>query len=158
MWKTIEGFENYEVSDNGKVRSKKTGRVLKNSVAPNGYLRVNLRANNQSYTRYVHRLVALNFLKGEGQVNHIDGNKSNNNVKNLEWVSPRENIEHAEKTGLRNGRKKKILVEYLDGTTLIFGSRKECADYYNVDPSTIRDYLSSKLTTSRAVQANFSIV
>ena len=158
MWKTIEGFENYEVSDNGEVRSKKTGKILKNSVAPNGYLRVNLRANNQSYTGYVHRLVALNFLKGEGQVNHIDGNKSNNNIKNLEWVSPRENIEHAEKTGLRNGRKKKILVEYLDGTTLIFGSRKECADYYNVDPSTIRDYLSSKLTTSRTVQANFSIV
>lgn len=54
MWKTIEGFENYEVSNNGEVRNKKTGRILKNSTAPNGYLRVNLRANNQSYTRYVH--------------------------------------------------------------------------------------------------------
>jgi hypothetical protein len=158
MWKTIEGFENYEVSDNGEVRNKKTGRVLKNSAAPIGYLRVNLRANNQSYTRYVHRLVALNFLEGEGEVNHIDGNKSNNNVKNLEWVSHKENIEHAEKTGLRDGRKKKILVEYLDGTTLTFGSRKECADYYNVDPTTIRDYINSKLTASRAVQANFKIL
>lgn len=158
MWKTIEGFENYEVSNNGEVRNKKTGRILKNSTAPNGYLRVNLRANNQSYTRYVHRLVALNFLEGEGEVNHVDGNKSNNNVKNLEWLSHKENIEHAEETGLRDGRKKKILVEYLDGTTLTFGSRKECADYYSVDPSTIRDYLNSKLTMSRAVQANFSIV
>ena len=155
MWKTINGFENYEVSDNGEVRNKKTGRILKNSPTTYGYLRVNLRANNESYTKYVHQLVARNFLEGEGEVNHIDGNKSNNNINNLEWVSHKQNITHAEETGLRDNRKKKIIVEYLDGTTLTFNSRKECAEYYGVDPSTIRDYLNFELTKSRKVQANF---
>ena len=87
MWKIIQGFENYSVSSEGEVRNNKTGKILSPSPSAGGYLKVNLRKNKTSYSRYVHRLVAENFLEGEGEVNHLDGNRQNNILENLEWTS-----------------------------------------------------------------------
>lgn len=102
MWKEIEGFNgNYEVDECGNVRSKfpnKSVRNLKPIAKSYGYIKVNLQANGRIVQASVHRLVAQAFVpnpENKKQVNHIDGNKHNNCVDNLEWVTPSENILHS---------------------------------------------------------------
>lgn len=106
-YRKIKGFERYLVSSDGEVVNSVTGKILSQREATNGYLRVNLRTGNEKYekpkVRSVHRLVAETFLipaPGKECVNHIDGNKKNNSVSNLEWCTPKENTEHAIKHGL----------------------------------------------------------
>lgn len=101
MWKVIEGHENYSISDTGVVKNNTNGKILKPFETYNKYLRVNL---NGKYLR-IHLLVANAFLqnrKGDcNQINHIDGNKANNNVSNLEWCTAKENIRHAHAIGIK---------------------------------------------------------
>lgn len=110
IWKDIKGFEGrYQVSNTGKVKSLRFlghdgERLMKLSPHHSGYLIVQL-GKRPAKTYYVHFLVASAFLPsvdGKPIVNHIDGNKHNNHVDNLEWVTYKENTEHAIKTGLRN--------------------------------------------------------
>lgn len=156
MWKTIQNFENYEISDEGQVRNIKTKRILKPSSV-NGYLKVTLRKNNKGYSKYLHRLVAEAFLEGEGEVNHKDGNRANNSIENLEWVTHRENIQHSFSTLGRTPPRGRVqvCVQYFDGTKKEFSSIKDCAKYYNVDTTTIRDYIAHKPSPHRKVQAYF---
>ena len=115
IWKDVIGFENmYQISNNGKVKSLKRksliGRVLKErflkpSKDTKGYLRVSLHKNNKAHHRSIHRLVAEAFIinnDNKSQVNHKDGNKENNIVSNLEWMSNKENSDHAYNTGLKS--------------------------------------------------------
>ncbi len=114
QWKVIEGFEPYEVSTLGRVRSKfHTGgeeyRILKPSIHHSGYILYRLAKNKKYYNRTVHILVAKAFIDNpfkKTQVNHIDGNKQNNSVDNLEWVTPSENIQHAFKLNLKTSPNK----------------------------------------------------
>lgn len=97
QWKKIDGFENYLISDNGDVKSLKTGKELKGGFDRNGYACVNLRKDNKTYFRPRHRLVAIAFLTIDETricVNHIDSNKLNNKVSNLEWCNYQENNTH----------------------------------------------------------------
>ncbi len=98
VWKTIKGFENYEVSNLGRVKSLKYNkeRILKFSILSNGYKVVDLYNNNIRKTKKIHQLVAIAFLNHnpcgmELVVNHKDFDKLNNNVNNLEIVTNREN-------------------------------------------------------------------
>jgi len=105
-WKIIEGYNDYEVSDDGQVRSFKHGktRILKQSSDRDGYQKISLCKDGESKTCRVHRLVIETFigLCPEGkECNHIDGNKSNQSVENLEWITSSENQLHALKTGLK---------------------------------------------------------
>jgi len=98
-WTTARDFENYLISNIGNVKNSKTGRILKPSKSK--YLSVSLNGCQKT----IHRLVAENFITkpdGKNEVNHIDGNKHNNNVENLEWVTRKENIKHAYDTGLNS--------------------------------------------------------
>lgn len=104
MWKTIPGYENYEASNLGRIRHKETKKIkhLRNTFK--GYLQVSLYKNGDK-TERVHRLIALTFIpniENKPQINHIDCNKQNNRVDNLEWVSNEENFEHAKNNGLLN--------------------------------------------------------
>jgi hypothetical protein len=122
-WKTIEGFENYEVSDLGKVRRRlpgepgagtRVGKVLKAYLGGNktqlstgkAYYRVGLFKDEKLHNFFVHILVAKAFVPNPDpenltQVNHIDGTKTNNKATNLEWRSRRGDRIHAMKMGLQ---------------------------------------------------------
>ena len=85
IWKQIDGFDGYFVSNLGRVASKNC--VLKQMENKDGYLKVNIRKNNRQFTKTVHRLVASAFIPNDNsfpQVNHKDENKKNNCTTNLE--------------------------------------------------------------------------
>lgn len=107
VWKPIDGFDGYKVSNLGRVWSDKTGRFLSANIrsrtAP--YLEVQLCIKQKHKHKSIHRLVAEAFIdnpEGKEQVNHIDGDKQNNRVDNLEWVTCSENAIHAHRIGLRH--------------------------------------------------------
>ena len=105
-WKQISGYEDYDVSDQGRARSLKFGKIkiLKPDNNGCGYLRVHLYIKGKRTTRTVHSLVAEAFIgpRPEGcEVNHKDGIKCHNEATNLEWMTPAENTAHAERMGLR---------------------------------------------------------
>lgn len=121
-WKPIEFLDNnYEVSNLGRVRStfkiikRSSGRqhtrvskILKPATDNRGYLRVAVSYNNKLITLKVHRVVAEVFIgKSELTVNHIDGNKQNNRVENLEWMSALDNVMLSFKTGQQDNFIKK---------------------------------------------------
>lgn len=110
-WKAVVGYE-YEVSSFGRVRNKITKNVLTNLDKNRlGYLRVVLFKDHEKKRFFIHRLVATAFipnLENKPQVNHKDGNKQNNNLENLEWVTRSENQLHSyyvlkNKTGFAYG-------------------------------------------------------
>ena len=118
-WKDVVGYEEYfMVSDHGKVYSKRTNKVLKSTVSKTGYYTIATKIGGRGGKNLcfkIHRLVASAFLNEPKQhhkefaedsfynvvyVNHIDGNKLNNHISNLEWCTNNENIQHASINGL----------------------------------------------------------
>ena len=152
-WRDIRDCEGrYEVSNFGNVRSvsrnvhnhtgfiKLKGKVLKQRKDEKGYMRIDIINNNGVKKFYgVHRLVADAFLENplnKPQVNHKDGNKSNNVVDNLEWCTNGENQVHAYKIGLnrvtgRAGRKKRTVLQIDCSTGEIVGEYKSISDAAN---------------------------
>lgn len=112
IWKDIAGWEGrYKVSNLGRVLSYNRPNGHKDAIVvphPNekGYLMVHLYRKPVSKTVKVHKLVAEAFIPNPAhlpEVNHIDGDKSNNRVDNLEWMTRKANVEHARKTGAMDG-------------------------------------------------------
>lgn len=117
-WKNIKGYEGlYQVSNLGNIKStdrkierstsvmKLKSKPMSQYIGNNGYPMVSLCINGECKRYLVHRLVATVFLTNplnKAYVNHIDGNKQNSNLENLEWSTPRENSIHAHKNGLAN--------------------------------------------------------
>ena len=98
MKKRIPNYENYIIYDTGELFNETTGQMLNGSIRLSGYKQYRLSKNNEKINFYAHRLVAEAFLPNPNNlpiVNHKDGNKLNNNLDNLEWVSYSENCEHA---------------------------------------------------------------
>lgn len=108
--KIIKGFSKYSIDEYGLIKNIARDYFLQPRNSGYGsYLTVAL-INDQGKrkTKFIHRLVAENFLQqeeGKNIVNHIDGNKFNNHVSNLEWCTVAENIQHAYNTGLHNKAK-----------------------------------------------------
>lgn len=102
-WRKISNNSIYEISENGDVRNSNTGRQLKPQVS-NGYCHVTLCDDTGHHQKLIHRIVAEEFIDNPRcctQVNHIDGDKKNNRVDNLEWCTSSENMKHAYRTGLQ---------------------------------------------------------
>lgn len=98
IWKTVDAFPNYKVSNKGRLKSIKTGKILSPSPTRSGYINTLLYKEGKPINVKVHRLVAEAFIPNTNNlpvVNHIDRNKANNEVTNLEWCTQQHNAEHA---------------------------------------------------------------
>lgn len=136
-WKNIEGYPNYSVSNLGRVRNDRSGKVLK-PIKRGGYtenqkyLFVGLRCGSPAKLRSmsIHRLVAVAFIpnpENKPQVNHKDGNRYNNAISNLEWVTCGENIRHSFNVLNRKSGSSKKVMRIEDGR--IFESMSEAARF-----------------------------
>ena len=152
-WVKINDF--IEVSNFGEVKSH--GKIIKGEITSGGYCRVHISHKGVQYKFLVHRLVAEAFIlnpKHLPEVNHIDGNKQNNSVDNLEWCTRSQNTSHAFKTGLRNynGCKNphsKLTQSDIETIRRIYVRGKHCennsyglAKRYNVSPKTIQNVVN----------------
>ena len=93
----IDGFENYQITDDGKIWSKKSNKYMKLSDNGNGYLNVQVYENKKHYHLYIHILVANAFIpnpQNKPIVGHKDCNPQNNTVENLYWCTQEENNQH----------------------------------------------------------------
>lgn len=92
-WKRVSGWPTYWVSEDGRVWSEATSRLLKGMTSRDGYNKIHLSGPGRREQRFRHRLVAEAFVAGDGeQVRHLDGDKSNNSAGNLAWGTCQENI------------------------------------------------------------------
>ena len=96
-WSRIEGFKDYAISDQGRVYSHKSDIFMKVSVNNCGYTQVCFSQNNKRSVFGIHTLIAQAFIpnpQNKKEINHIDRNKLNNEISNLEWATKQENIDH----------------------------------------------------------------
>ena len=134
IWEKIEDLPGYSVSNKGRVRKDSTGQIMvlnKNG----GYCRITI-------SKHVHRLVANAFLeKPEDEskcwVDHIDGNRSNNDVSNLRWVTPSKNAMSFGYNSRIQNKKRAVRATHLDGRTILFESRQAAAEYFKCSDSEI---------------------
>lgn len=150
-WRSVLGYEGrYEVSSCGdirNVRDKNYGKVLRSWVDSWGYPSVCLYKHGKPQHKRVHRVVAEVFVYpfvGE-QVNHIDGNKSNNSVENLEWCNGSQNMSHAYKNGLHKKAKPVKIVEL----GIVFPSIEDAARHINGKHSGIMRCIKGRNKTHR---------
>jgi len=161
-WKKIEGYEKYEVSDWGRVRRGEN--VLKGVVGSNGYLQVGLYKDGIKAWKYIHRLVCLSFLpnpEGKRTVNHIDENKANNLLENLEWATDSEQKLHSPNPVGVSGHRH--LRQQPSGSWLVRIHRNNVCVFSKTFPTlseaiTIRDeFLSLALTSNPEVLASVPV-
>ena len=117
-WKDIPNYEGlYQISNLGNIKRKKDNYIFKKNKNNGGYRIVTLTKNKIEKNVSVHRLVAQAFIPNPNnlpQINHIDGNKMNNNVNNLEWCTQSENMKHAYINNLEVQKGKKIIQYDID--------------------------------------------
>src|SRR5690606_12792762 len=162
VWKDIKGLEGrYQVSDHGRVRSldRETpvnggirfskGRMLNTRLDRYGYSKISFTlGKGKKRHSTIHRLVASAFIPNPNnlpQVNHKDGDKTNNHVNNLEWCTGEHNIKHAKDMGLIHGvkggkhYKSKPIIDLSTG--IYYECTKEASEAIGINQSTLKDYL-----------------
>lgn len=142
IWKTIKGFENYQISNFGRIKSKKNG-ILKPQKNIYGYITIVLYKTDKYRKRKIkqfriHRLVLEAFKPTKNmeklEVNHKDKNRSNNNICNLEWCTRKENMKHCH----NSINKYYNSIGCYDSNGKYFNSYREAAKYYNISPNTVK--------------------
>ena len=157
MWKKIDGFSNYEVSENGEIRNASTKYVLKGRLSKSGYYQVSIKDDITGTFRnqYIHRLTAAAFVdndENKPQVNHIDGIKTNNVSTNLEWSTASENQKHRHKIGITQTSQRRV--GKFDGDKMIasFDSIKEAAEAEGSPRVSIDGVLGGRRKTLRGFE------
>ena len=146
IWKDIPGWEQYyEINDCGDVRNKKNNHLLVGDKNSSGYMRVCLYNKNRSFRFFRHIMVAKLFLDNPNnfnEVNHIDGNKNNNNVSNLEFCDRKHNEREAHRIGIKKYRP--FVVTFANGTCKEYEFTTDLATEINATKRTILNYLQGK--------------
>ena len=173
IWRDVVGYEGlYQVNNIGQVKSLdrpmfvngfhrnpirtiRKGKILSPRLSHDGYEKVSLTKDGKPKNYFVHRLVALAFIEqrnDDNEVNHIDGNKRNNCVDNLEWCSHRQNMQHCFEHALRKQSGKPMLGKTYGKSPLskqvyqydkennlikIWSSVREAAEHYNISGGNI---------------------
>ena len=174
IWKDIYGYEGlYQCSSHGNIRSltrtiirktgiaeRKNGTMLIPAQNKNGYLQVSLWKDGKRKMVYVHRIVAETFLDADEKrnyVNHIDGNRLNNRVDNLEWVTASENEYHSyselNRTKNTTGKKPREVFGYDENNNIVcaFPSIEQCSREMKISPTQIRRLISDGKRTKGGI-------
>jgi hypothetical protein len=166
VWKTLVFNDGYEVSNKGNLRS--LDRMITNSIGvsrcykglpikykpdKNGYFIYKFLVDGKYKHYKIHRLIAELFIENPDnlpQINHKDGDKTNNNIGNLEWITNKYNLKHARLSGLNKGRKgKKIIQLDLSGNLVkIWDSHKEASEKLGIDLTRLWKCLNKKVETA----------
>lgn len=160
MWKDIPDYDgDYQESNFGRTKSFKNGKekILKPYITPKGYLSVGLFKEAKGKKKYIHRLVAELFIpnpENKPQINHIDGCKLNNHFENLEYLTDKENLDHAVKIGLiksgEDNYQAKLTAEQVREIRKLYVKGRSGFDYgglaekFNVCESTIQRVVNYK--------------
>jgi len=160
IWKPIIGGENkYYISNTGKIKKfsitkRSTDKILKKTINSKGYYQISKKGLIKS-TGLLHRLLAIHFIPNPNNykcVNHIDGNKLNYSLDNLEWCTHSQNTTHSYKIGLQKTSNKRILKiskKVLNIKTLeIYNSAKEAAFKNNLNYNTLMCRLNGSITNN----------
>lgn len=173
IWKDVPGYESrYQVSNIGRVKSKdmvvrtcgrggkgETTRIMKgrllNLCRTRQYDRVSITKNKH---QFVHCFVALAFIPNPNNypvVNHIDGNKKNNHVDNLEWCTNEQNIKHAWETGLCDNQKVPVVSMDRSGFGFWYPSMQSTR-FYGCNPSLVHNSISGRQKTHRGMRWSYA--
>jgi len=159
QWKIIRGYDGiYQISNFGRFKSHRNGRwgylsegkILRGANAPDGYNYIRLFKNSNHEVKMTHRVVAEHFIDNpdnKPHVNHIDGNKLNNFIGNLEWVTKSEDLKHAYRTGLKGSKFTKLKRgEVLQIRSLVEAGekQKDVAKRFNTSPQNVCNIMKRK--------------
>lgn len=146
-WAIIPGFEGrYEASTEGRIRQRtasprrRPGYIVPQSSVAHGYKRVGLMVDGKSRTFLVHRLVAETFIPAHAkgaEVNHINGDKTDNRIENLEWITHAENMRHALRVLGRTFGTKSLTDEQVKSIRGVDGTLRDIARDYGVSAMTV---------------------
>lgn len=149
-WKPVKGYEGlYEINKLGCIKSlqkRNYNNTLSTRVDRAGYRSTRLCKNGKVIGKFIHRLLAETYIpnpENKKFVNHLNGDKLDNRIENLEWVTHSENMLHAYKIGLIKINSKSI-VDHCTGK--LFNGIKEASNFMGINRSTLKGYLSGKRT------------
>lgn len=157
IWKDIPGYEGYyKASDKGNIKSLvfqsnlynkkiKREKVLKQKIGKDNTCRIELWKDGEHKTWSVHRLIGMTFLENKNYkeltINHKDGNRQNNNVDNLEWVSLADNIRHGFKNKLYSNQKETTIIDKNNNKKYVFNSMSSASAFIGFKEK----YISGKI-------------
>lgn len=154
-WKPVIGFEDYEVSSFGRIKNK-YGKFLNPTIDSVGYKMVGLWKDKKETKNRLHRIIAKTFLENPDNlpcVNHIDGDKTNNTIDNLEWCTYKDNNLHAYKIGLKKGSNKKPVI--CEQTGEVFDSIREAANKFCLNYGSLKSHLQGRSKTIKKLIFRF---
>lgn len=158
-WKILKENENYSINEKGEIKNNITKKILSPSInKDSGYYQIDLWENNKSRKYTLHRLVANNFipnLENKPTVDHIDGNRLNNDISNLRWATYSEQNSRFNTFGVRS---EKIKVINVNGEELIFNRIKDVAEHFNCNISNISQMLKKGTFGKRGKTRNYKFI
>lgn len=147
----IPWYKYYCINTNGLVVNILTRKYVNTSILPSGYRQIRLNNTTQRYSRIIGVTFIgrpsrhLNKDYSELTINHIDGNKLNDDICNLEWVTNAENVLHSHKTGLHTCDKPTLAINLLTGSITWFNSAKDCATRFKIHRATLYKKLTEQI-------------